>query len=668
MTVAPRVTRTPDRVAALAVSAGLGLLGALLILGSRTQWLLVLAPIGAVVIVIAARSPVLALNVMVVTEITNLSGVLAPVTGLPLFQASMLLGLVSIGLALRDPRARARLNTWTVICVGVLGAYLVIESISVLGSVDLTASLGSIRRTGVDCLFAIIVFVLIQITGRPWMAAAAIVAPLAVLSALTLINQVVFGGAATFGGFATVTKASGEMVTTLRYGGPLPDSNFWGRHLVLGVPLGAALLTRAIRGHRYLVEVGWAAALLAIFAGIYLTQSRGTFVSAGVAVLVWFVLSGRPVWKSAPIMVPLAIGVALIPGVGNRLVRAVVELSQGQGGGFVDPSLLGRLAAQQQAAMMWQERPVFGFGPGTFPDQVPEFAGRVPTAVRQPAEAPHNIYFELAAESGTLGVISWLLLIVAALTILGLRICSTPRAPERILAAAVFAAIVGWSVSSLALHLAYFRTFALILALAGGLAPAWPVAAGAVRRYLDAVAACVLAAVIGGAMFAGAWVLGASRVVAATQHTTVTPVGPIDGWYAYALDIRSRVELLPTMARLVHERGSAVEVQPDPVRGLLDFTATGATETEAKNRLRAGVERAGIVLGASIGYNDYILEPVGTTQISAKVETTGLKVALATAVGGAAALISGVVLVRQLLPRPEDDMVVEPVAAQVVSG
>ena len=178
----------------------------------------------------------------------------------------------------------------------------------------------------------------------------------------------------------------------------------------------------------------------------------------------------------------------------------------------------------------------------------------------------------------------------------------------------------------------------------------------------------MLAAVIGGAMFAGAWVLGASRVVAATQHTTVTPVGPVDGWYAYALDIRSRVELLPTMARLVHERGSAVEVQPDPVRGLLDFTATGATEAEAKNRLRAGVERAGILLGASIGYNDYILEPVGTTQISAKVETTGLKVALATAVGGAAALISGVVLVRQLLPRPEDDMVVEPVAAQVVSG
>ena len=243
----------------------------------------------------------------------------------------MVLGVVAIGLALRDPQGRDRLNAWTGICIGVLGAYIVVERSAVLVSADLSASLGSIRRTGMDCLFAMIVFVLIQITRRPWMAAAAIVTPLAVLSALTAINQVFFGGDHSFGGFATVTTASGEMVTTLRYGGPLPDSNFWGRHLVLGVPLTAALMTRAIRGRRHLVEVGWTAALLAIFGGIYLTQSRGTFVSAGVAVLVWFMPSGGPVWRTAPVILPLAIGIAAIPGVGNRLIRAVFELSQGQG-------------------------------------------------------------------------------------------------------------------------------------------------------------------------------------------------------------------------------------------------------------------------------------------------------------------------------------------------
>ena len=668
MTVAPRATPLADWVAALAASAGLGLVGALVMLGSRSQWLLVLAPIGAVMLVIAARKPLLALNVMVITEIANLSGVLAPRTGIPLFQASMLLGLVAIALALRDPLMRQRLNAWTAIGIGLLVGYLVVEILTLIGSVDITASLGSIRRTGLDCLFAMIVMVLIQITRRPWEVAAAIVIPLAVLSVLTAVNQVVFGGGQSFGGFATATKASGELVTTLRYGGPLPDSNFWGRHLVLGVPLAAALLTKAIRGHRYLVEVGWAAALLAIFVGIYLTQSRGTFVSAGVAVLVWFVLSGRSVWKSAPVIVPIAIGVAAIPGVGNRLTRAVFELNQGQAGGFVDPSLLGRLAAQEQAAMMWRERPLFGFGPGTFPGQVFEFAGRVPTAVRQPAEAPHNIYFELAAESGMLGLLSWTVLIAGFLTVLGLRITTAPRSPDRVLAAAVFGAIIAWSVASFALHLAYFRTFGLILALAGGLAPAWPVPARAMRRYLDGVVACVLAAIIGAGVFAATWAVGASRVVAVTQHTTLTPVGQIDGWYAYALDIRSRVELLPTMARLLQERGSSVEVQPDPVRGLLDFTATGATEAEAKDRLRAAVVRAGALLGTSIGYNDYLLEAVGTTRIESQVSTTGRNLALAAVAGSGAALISGLILVRQLLPRHRDESVAEPAAVQGVTG
>lgn len=667
MTVTTRGTRPSDRVAGLALSAGLGMFGALLILGSRTQWLLVLAPIGAIVIVLAARRPLLALNVMVITEVANLSGVLAPATGLPLFQASMLLGLVAIGLALQDPRARQRLNAWTVICIGLLSFYLVIESLTVIGSVDLSASLGSIRRTGLDCLFAMIVFVLIQITGRPWEVAAAIVIPLAVLSALTVVNQVFFAGSMSFGGFSTVTKASGELVTTLRYGGPLPDSNFWGRHLVLGVPLAAALLTKAIRANRHLVEVGWIAAVLAIFGGIYLTQSRGTFVSAGIAALVWFALSGRSVWKSAPVILPLAIGLAAIPGVGNRLIRAVSELSQGEGGGFVDPSLLGRLAAQQQAAMMWQERPIFGFGPGTFPGEVLEFAGRVPTAVRDPANAPHNIYFELAAESGTLGLLSWFVLVAGFLTVLGLRISAGLRSPERILAAAVFGAVIGWSVASLALHLAYFRTFGLVLALAGGLAPAWPIPAGALRRYLHGVAACAMAVVIGGGVFAAFWASGTSRVVAATQHTTLVPVGPSDGWYAYALDIRSRGELLPTVARLVRDQDSDVDVQPDPVRGLLNFIATGATEADAQNQLRAGVERAGILLGASIGYNDYLLQAVGTTRIESKLSTSARNVAIAAIAGGGAVLLSGLFLVRRLLPRTEDGEVAEPVAVQSVS-
>ena len=75
---------------------------------------------------------------------------------------------------------------------------------------------------------------LIQLAGQQWVVAAAFVLPLAGLSLLTAIDEFVFNGTQSFAGFSTLTKASGEMVTTRRYGGPLPDSNFWGRHLVMG--------------------------------------------------------------------------------------------------------------------------------------------------------------------------------------------------------------------------------------------------------------------------------------------------------------------------------------------------------------------------------------------------------------------------------------------------
>lgn len=387
MTAPHRRSVTSDRVVALLFAAGVGLLGAVLILGTRTQWLLVLAPIGAVIVVIAARWPLLALIVMVVTEVTNLSGVLAPRGGLPLFQASMVLGMVSIALALRDPRMRRRLNRWTGICAGLLGVFVLAQSVALIDSVELAASLLAIRRTALDCLFVMIVLILIQLTRKPWTVAAAVVIPFAVLSALTLVNQVVFGGSMSFGGFASVTKASGDLITTRRYGGPLPDSNFWGRHLVMGVPLAAALLTRALRDERRRAAVGWGLALAAQFAGVYLTQSRGTFVAAAIAMATWFAISGRSVWRWSPVVVPVAIGFAAIPGVGNRLFQALSEVSQGQGRGYVDPSLLGRIAAQQQAALMWKEEPILGFGPGTFPGQVLNFAGRVPVAVREPTNA-----------------------------------------------------------------------------------------------------------------------------------------------------------------------------------------------------------------------------------------------------------------------------------------
>lgn len=659
-------TRT-DRtdLALLSLAAGGAVFGALIILGSRSELLLIAAPLGAVALVLAAQRPLLALAIMVAIEFTNLSGLLAERSGIPIFQASLLLGIVAIGLALRDPERRSRINGWTAVCAGLLGVYVATQGIALIGSVDPVESAAALQRHVIDCAFVVVVLVLIQVTARPWTVAAVIVVTLAVICSLTIISQVFFDGSATFGGLSTVTTASGELVTTLRYGGPLPDSNFWGRHLVMGLPMAAALLTRALRKEQGVTVAGWGSAVLLLLGGIYLTQSRGTFLAAGVAIAVWFIAAEPRVRRWALILIPSSAAVLVVPGVGNRLIAALEDFLQADVQTDIDPSVAQRLAAQQEAWAMFDQRPVFGFGPATFPGEVINFAGRVPTAVREPTNAPHNLYAELAAEAGWVGLLGWAVVILGFLAVVVLGILTNPLSRDRVLAAAVCAGLVAWSVASIGLHMAYFRTFGVVLALAGGLAPAWPAAAGAVRRLIRGALVWCMAGLLG---LGTCWALlsaSSSAAVTVRQPMTVVPAGAVDGWYAYALDIRSRVELLPTFATLMDQRGSSVDIVADPVRGVLVFTTTAHSVDTARDDIQLAVADAEATLRSSIGYQQYALQTVGSMRVFDVQQRSPLATITAVAVGAGTTVVVGLWLL-QLARRRAEPTVIRPQEATSV--
>jgi O-antigen ligase len=633
-------------LAGLALAAGVAIFSAVFMLGSRSALLLIAAPIGAIGLVVAARRPALALCIMVAIEFSNLSGLFAAKVGIPIFAPSLLMGLIAIGFALRDPRCRSRINGWTVICAGFLSVYLATQAIATIGSVDIAVSVAGMQRNAVDCVFVMVVLVLVQVTARPWMVAAVIVVTLASLCTLTIISWVAYGGTQTFGGLSTVTTASGEMITTLRYGGPLPDSNFWGRHLALGLPMAAALMTRALRARRQVTATAWGLALVLLLAGVYLTQSRGSFLAAGVAIVVWFMAVERPVRRWSLTLVPLGVAGFVLPGVGNRIVAAFEDFTQAGVQNDIDPSLVGRLAAQEEAWMMFHERPYFGFGPATFPEQVINFAGRVVTAAREPTDAPHNLYAELAAETGVFGLLGWAMVIVGFLAVVSLGIIANPHSRDRILAAAVCAAIVGWLAASIGLHMAYFRTFGVVLALAGGLAPMWPVPAKAVRTLIRGALAWSVAALLGVAAF---WIFlsaNSSAAVTARQPMTMVPVGPAYGSYAYALDVRSRVEFLPTFATLLEDSRSPVDIVADPVRGILTFTTTAETFERARDDIQLAVAQAEETLYNAIGYDQYTFQTVGSMRVDASPRRSPSDLIIALGVGVGTALIAGVGLLR----------------------
>lgn len=638
------------------IGTGLAIAGSIALLGPKPL-LVAAAPFAVAVAVYAMRRPLVTLLILVVSEVLNLAGIVALHAQLPVFPASLALGALTIGIALRSPECRAKINRWTAYFAGLVCIYLGTQAIAILGSVDNQESMWTFRRILLDCVFLLIVLMLAQLSERPWVMVAAIVLPLAVLSLLALVNQVVFSGTMSFGGFSTVTEASGELTTTLRYGGPLPDSNFWGRNLVMGMPLACALLTRSLRRNDRIATALWGGSAVALLIGVYLTQSRGTFLAAAVGVLVWIVASGPAVRRWSLVAVPFLALVLVIPGVGNRLSALVNDVFAADVDYGIDPSILGRKAAQEIAWAMFDDRPMYGFGPGTYYTRVPEYAGTVETAVVHPTDAPHNLYAQLAAETGIVGLLGWLIMVGGVVAVVILRMGSVTSGNRRTLLAAALAAVIAWSAASIFLHLAYFRSFALVIALAAFLASTGgPVKARAlVRGRRTAVVVC-------GSLGVGVVVAGtvlwstASHDTTANQQLMLLPRGDSgDTYFGYALDIRSRTPVLPTYSAIMRSADSPATVAADPVRGVITISLTDADAATAETRLRSAVEEARERVRAVGADDEYSIVNVGNPYETSHTEHSVTSVLLALVLGAGAAGATAAVL-RRVRRRPAGEV------------
>ncbi|MUL64000.1 hypothetical protein BOO86_05945 [Mycobacterium sp. CBMA 234] len=587
---------------------------------------------------------------MVVAEVTNISEVATRYTSAPLFKASVALGVLALIVALRDPRARARLNRWTIIGAALIAVYVAGQVIALVGSVDVAASKDVLWRSAVDLTFLMVILMLTQVTGKPWTVAMAMTATLTLLSLLSIASYLT-GGHQTFGGFALISDAQGQLITTQRYAGPYGDSNFWGRQLVLGLPMGWALAQRSRRAGQQRHAVAWLLCSGLMLIGIYLTQSRGTLLTAGLAVAVWFVASGKP--RKLAWIPPAVLVTFVVPGIGDRMVALIKDISGASGGQRrydIDPSVLGREASQEMAWRMFQQRPAFGFGPGSFGSEVSYYTDRVATAVNEGLVAPHNLYVQLLAESGVTGLVTWLIMVGGIFTIVALRIAGDPNSIDRALAAATLTGIITWSVASLFLHLAYFRSFAIVLALACALGPPKPVRAEVITSMARTTAQWAVAAAVGAAVAGGVMVAASTPAVRASQKVIMKPVGPPDGWASYAMNVRAREAFLPTMVETMYNTDAPAKIDSDPIRGIATFSVTANDAEGAKRRLADALAVSRTRISDHIGPLQYTVKAV--TDVEVDRISLRPKSALVYAAGwGLAALVLTRFLIGRLAAR-----------------
>lgn len=456
-------------VATVAVAVGCAGLALAILVATTLLELPLLAPLAAAGLLslpLLLVRPVLLLALVTAAEVGNLSGV-AALNGVPRLETALLgLGLLAVAVAWWRGQVRPG---WSPLLTAAL-LYLAVQAMSVLVAVDPEASLGVLAEAGKAVLWPVVVIVLVlSAVKAPKVMAQAIVLMLATLAALTALQEFVFGNGTEFAGLANLLAADIGGVTA-RHAGPQEDANFWGRVLVVGLPFALSLARMASSRLRMAF---WVATALCIGSGMVLTGSRGTLLAGVVVVCLWALLTGGRVAK-ALVLAPFFVGLGLlVPGVGSRLLT-LSAIDTGNGLAVTDPSLDGRIAAQRVALEVLVDHPVLGVGPGNFLAVAPDYLRRL--SLDTTPLAPHNQYLEAGAEGGLLGLAAWLLLLGAAAFVahrarLLARIGGpvVDEAAPVALSNAVLAALAGWAVASIFLHLATFRTFLFVAALGAAL-------------------------------------------------------------------------------------------------------------------------------------------------------------------------------------------------------
>lgn len=322
----------------------------------------------------------------------------------------------------------------------------------------------------------LLVVALASSVWRLLVAAYALVASATFLSLLGIYQTVTGNYGRWFGGLARVKNAQiyGDVFQP-RIAGPLGDPNFFAQILLLAVPV-ALFIGWESRGRIRWLAFGCAAVIVA---ATLLTYSRGGMLALGVilvlALIAHRVDRRRVIGGAAAILVLLL----LLPASFTRRFVTIEQILPGTEEAFHrDSSFEKRKLLTATAWVMFKNNPLLGVGAGNYTVWFDHYAEQVGSEARgydEPGEIhyPHNLYLEIAAETGLVGLIIFGMIV--AVTLAHLRTANRALAEDGLNEAAAVAkalelAAIGYLISSLFLHGHFQRYLWLMFGLAAAFA------------------------------------------------------------------------------------------------------------------------------------------------------------------------------------------------------
>jgi hypothetical protein len=471
MAVLEAPTRFPQRGGtAVVIWGGAGVLAAGLgLVATVSPALGVVGGVAVLVATVLLRWPEVAVPLAVALVYSNGAVVVAGELGLPSTVAALVPMLLAVPLVARIHRGEA--VAFPLVTMLLL-LYLVVQIAASTGALDVhVAAEGVIGYVSeglvLICLIVNVVRTPTQVRRAVW----TVLLVGALLAVGSMLQWTTGDFENSLGGFATTSdnhleKYSDDITGTRnppRAGGPNLGPNRYAQVLVVLVPMGV-MLARTSPTRRLRLGA-WACTALVV-GGIVLTYSRGAALVVALVGLLLFALGGVRLRHLVLTITVLLVLSSAFPRWTDRFDGATAVLDPDQGVEQADGSTRGRVSSTLGAFRVFADHPLLGVGPGNYPLHHRDAAEQVGIRIADTRQ-PHNLPGQIAAETGTVG-----LLVFFGIVALAMRSAVRGRRSEegsetdRGVATGLLIAMVAYLGSATFLHLAYERYFWLLVALA----------------------------------------------------------------------------------------------------------------------------------------------------------------------------------------------------------
>lgn len=331
--------------------------------------------------------------------------------GLRLNSADILVGFLALGWLLswplpaymRGPRDRE---------AGRIPRYLALAVLALIGAMLLSMTVATSKADSLKEIAKWLEFIVLILFGSQYLRTRRQVWTLVVFILVAAITQALFGYAQAI---FSLGPQSFVRSFTLRIYGTFDQPNPYAGYLNMALAVALAI---TLLGRDWLTHIGAGIASSLIGGAMALTQSRGGQVAL-LAALVVIILVGVPrvrVWMRVVIIGLFAITAGLLTGLiplylFDQVARfmGLVQIN------LIEPntedfSTAERLVHWIAGINMYRAHPLLGVGIGNYPDAYPHYY--ISTFVNSLGHA-HNYYINIAAETGTIGLIAYLLFITA---------------------------------------------------------------------------------------------------------------------------------------------------------------------------------------------------------------------------------------------------------------